>query len=100
MCFQSGVDSDMIKPISSALATPVKAPSPALLKAAVGLKPFSLREMIGSMRKAKLTEDDLFGSSATDNFRELADANLADNMSSLGQSVSPSWLRRRWPSSE
>ena len=44
-----------------------------------------LRQMIGSMRKAKLTEDDLFGSSATDNFRELADANLADNMSSLGQ---------------
>ena len=73
----------MIKPISSALATPVKAPSPALLKAAQGFE--AVREMIGSMRKAKLTEDDLFGSSATDNFRELADANLADNMSSLGQ---------------
>ena len=75
----------MIKPISSALATPVKAPSPALLKAAQGFEAVFLREMIGSMRKAKLTEDDLFGSSATDNFRELADANLADNMSSLGQ---------------
>ena len=75
----------MIKPISSALATPVKAPNSALLKAAQGFEAVFRREMIGSMRKAKLTEDDLFGSSATDNFRELADANLADNMSSLGQ---------------
>ncbi len=75
----------MIKPVSSALADPAKAPNPALLKAAQGFEAVFLREMIGSMRKAKLTEDELFGSSATDNFRELADANLADSMSGLGQ---------------
>lgn len=55
-----------------------------LRKAAEGFEAVFLREMIGSMRKAKLAEDDLFGSSATDNFRELADANLADSMSGLG----------------
>lgn len=54
-------------------------------KAAQGFEAVFLREMIGSMRKAKLTEDDLFGSSATDNFRELADANTAESMSGLGQ---------------
>jgi flagellar protein FlgJ len=37
------------------------------------------------MRKAKLAEDDMFGSSATDNFRELADANTAESISGLGQ---------------
>jgi flagellar protein FlgJ len=75
----------MIKPVSPALAPAAKAPTPALQKAAQGFEAVFLREMIGSMRKAKLTEDDLFGSSATDNFRELADANLADSMSGLGQ---------------
>lgn len=75
----------MIKPVSSALATQAKAPDPSLLKAAQGFEAVFLREMIGSMRKAKLTQEELFGSSATDNFRELADANLADTMSGLGQ---------------
>mgnify|MGYP000872495676 CR=1 FL=1 len=75
----------MIKPVSIATAAQPKAPDPALKKAAQGFEAVFLREMIGSMRKAKLAEDDLFGSSATDNFRELADANLADGMSGLGQ---------------
>jgi flagellar protein FlgJ len=76
----------MIKPIlPGASLTPAKAPDPALKKAAQGFEAVFLREMIGSMRKAKLAEDDLFGSSATDNFRELADANLAETMSGLGQ---------------
>jgi peptidoglycan hydrolase FlgJ len=42
-----------------------------------------LREMIASMRKGKLSED-IFGSSATDNFREMADANTADAMAKRG----------------
>jgi flagellar protein FlgJ len=76
----------MIKPISHSLATPqTKAPDPALRKAAQAFEAVFLREMIGSMRKAKLAEDDMFGSSATDNFRELADANTAESISGLGQ---------------
>jgi flagellar protein FlgJ len=74
----------MIKPVSPAAALQAKAMDPQLRKAAEGFEAVFLREMIGSMRKAKLAEDDLFGSSATDNFRELADANLADSMSGLG----------------
>lgn len=75
----------MIKPVTTSAMAEPKASDPALKKAAQGFEAVFLREMIGSMRKAKLAEDDLFGSSATDNFRELADANLADSMSGLGQ---------------
>ena len=74
----------MIKPVASPSATAPKATDPALEKAAQGFEAVFLREMIGSMRKAKLA-DEAFGSSATDNFRELADANLADTMAGLRQ---------------
>ncbi len=77
----------MTTPISSTSsvsgnAKPVADPS--LRKAAEGFEAVLLRQMIGSMRKAKLA-DDMFGSSATDNFRELADARTADSIASLGQ---------------
>ena len=76
----------MIKPISfSAAIAQTKTPDPALRKAAQAFEAVFLREMIGTMRKAKLADDDMFGSSATDNFRELADANTAESMSGLGQ---------------
>ena len=76
----------MIKPVSlSPAAAQTKAQDPALRRAAQAFEAVFLREMIGTMRKAKLADDDLFGSSATDNFRELADANLAESMSGLGQ---------------
>lgn len=42
-----------------------------------------LRQMIGTMRQAKLA-DDWMDSSATDQFQEMADARLADNMSQQG----------------
>ena len=74
----------MIKPVASPSATAPKAADPALKKAAQGFEAVFLREMIGSMRKAKLA-DEMFGSSATDNFRELADAHTAESMSALGQ---------------
>lgn len=75
----------MITPVSSlstASVTPATAPS--LRKAAEGFEAVMLRQMIATMRKAKLA-DDMFGSSATDNFRELADARTADSIASLGQ---------------
>ena len=39
--------------------------------------------MIGSMRQAHLA-DDMFGSQATEQFRDMSDANLADSMSHQG----------------
>lgn len=42
-----------------------------------------LRQMIGSMRQANLGED-ILGNRATDQFRELSDAKLADNMAETG----------------
>lgn len=68
-------------PVSSA-ARPD--PDPALRKAAQGFEAVFLREIISTMREAKLAED-VFGSSATDSFRQMSDANLADGMSQLGQ---------------
>lgn len=38
-----------------------------------------IRQMLAAMRQARLSEDFL-GSQATDNFRELADARLADSI--------------------
>jgi peptidoglycan hydrolase FlgJ len=70
----------MITPIASTAST---TPDPALKKAAQGFEAVFLREIIGAMRKGKLA-DDIFGSSATDNFREMADARTADEMSKLG----------------
>lgn len=73
--------------------TPVTSPSPVaaikpadpgLRKAAEAFEAVILREMMAAMRKAKLG-DDVFGSSATNNFREMADARLADTMAGLRQ---------------
>jgi len=43
-----------------------------------------LRQLMASMRQAKLGED-IFGSSATDNFREMADAKTADSIAAMRQ---------------
>ena len=51
----------MIKPLSlSPAAAQAKVADPALKKAAQAFEAVFLREMIGSMRKAKLAYDDLF----------------------------------------
>jgi peptidoglycan hydrolase FlgJ len=63
---------------------PLKPVDQAVAKAAQGFEAIVLRQMLGAMRQARLAED-LFGSSATDNFRELADARTADAMAKLGQ---------------
>ncbi len=54
-----------------------------MLEAAQAFEAVFLRQMIGSMRQARLAED-VFGSSATDQFRDMADAQLADDMSRQG----------------
>jgi flagellar protein FlgJ len=55
----------------------------ALRGAAQQFEAVFLRQMIGSMRQAHLAED-MFGSQATDQFRDMSDANLADSMSHQG----------------
>ena len=76
--------------INPAATSPAAAAGPAadakqakLRAAAEAFEAVFLRQVIGSMRQAKLA-DDLFGSAATDQFRELADGRLADNMADQG----------------
>ena len=59
-------------------------PDPRLRKAAEAFEAVMLRQMMACMRKAKLGED-IMGSSASDNFREMADARVADSMAALRQ---------------
>lgn len=54
-----------------------------LVKAAQAFEAVFMRQMIGSMRQAKLAEDAL-GSSATEQFQEMQDAQLADQMAAKG----------------
>jgi len=72
-----------LKPVS-APATATPKPDPELRKATEAFEAVMLRQMMASMRKAKLG-DDIMGSSATDNFREMADARVADSISALRQ---------------
>ncbi len=55
-----------------------------LRKAAESFEAVILRQLLSSMRQAKLG-DDIFGSSATDSFREMADAKTADSIASMRQ---------------
>ena len=75
----------MIGPTSStpAAGAPADTREAALRKAAEAFEAVFLRQVIGSMRQAKLG-DDLFGSQATEQFRDMADARLADNMAGQG----------------
>jgi len=71
----------VIAPVASTRSA--SAPDPSLKKAAEGFEAVFLRQVIGSMRQAKLGED-LFGSAATDTYRELSDKQMADNLASTG----------------
>ncbi|MFC3714145.1 rod-binding protein [Sphingoaurantiacus capsulatus] len=54
-----------------------------LVEAAKAFEAVFVRQMIGSMRQAKLA-DDIFGSPSTDQFREMQDAQFADEMANKG----------------
>ena len=71
----------MIAPVITSAAA--KPPAADLQKAAQKFEAVFLRQMIAAMRQGKLSKD-LLGSSATDNFREMADANTADTMAKRG----------------
>ena len=71
--------------IGTAPAAPTSSPKAGdekraqLVKAAQAFEAVFVRQMIGSMRQASLGED-LFGSSGGEQFREMQDAKLADQM--------------------
>jgi len=69
----------MIKPIANSTSVPGPAPSALLSKAAKDFEAVFLRQMIAAMR-APSTGDDLFGSDAGKQFRDMSDARLADTM--------------------
>jgi len=73
----------MIKVQTTSIVTAPKR-DPELRKAAEAFEAVILRQMMASMRKAKLG-DEMFGSSATDNFREITDGKLAGKMAGLPQ---------------
>lgn len=78
----------MIDPAIAATAAQAAGPSEPqpraqLRQAAEAFEAVFLRQVIGSMRQAKIGED-LFGSSASDQFRDMADARLADDMAARG----------------
>ena len=78
----------MINPALNAPAAQAADPATAqregqLRQAAEAFEAVFLRQVIGSMRQAKIGED-LFGSSASDQFRDMADARLADDMAARG----------------
>lgn len=77
----------MTTPISSstaAAAAPAGAGDGGLRKAAESFEAVILRQLLSTMRQAKLG-DDIFGSSATDNFRDMADARTADSIAAMRQ---------------
>lgn len=63
-------------------ATPARDPS--LEKAAKAFEAIFLRQMIGAMRSSSLS-DGIFDSSATEQFRDMADARTADQMAQTGK---------------
>ena len=58
--------------------------SPELEKTARAFEAIFLRQMIGAMRSSSLSEG-LFDSSATEQFRDMADARTADEMAKTGK---------------
>lgn len=69
--------------VASPSTSAVPSTKPDLKAAAQRFEAVFLREMIATMRKGALAED-VFGSAATDNFRELADAQTAEALAKRG----------------
>lgn len=70
---------------SAATAAKAQAPrDPALEKAAKAFEAIFLRQMIGAMRSSSMGEG-IFDSSATEQFRDMADAKTAENMAQTGK---------------
>lgn len=71
--------------LNASKAAPAKAPrDPGLEKAAKAFEAVFLRQMIGAMRASSMGEG-IFDSSATEQFRDMADAKTAENMAQTGK---------------
>ncbi|MCH4150413.1 MAG: rod-binding protein [Sphingobium sp.] len=71
--------------LNAGKAAPAKAPrDPGLEKAAKAFEAVFLRQMIGAMRASSMGEG-IFDSSATEQFRDMADAKTAENMAQTGK---------------
>lgn len=70
---------DAVSSTSSAPAKPADDKHKQLVAAAQAFEAVFLRQMIGSMRQANLGED-ILGSSAGKQFRDMQDARMADSM--------------------
>ena len=69
---------------ASALTDPKASQLDKLKAAAKQFEAVFARQMLKSAHDAKLADDDVFGSDATDQFREMQDSNLADQMANKG----------------
>lgn len=69
---------------TGALADPKASELEQLKAAAKQFEAIFTRQIMKSMRDSRLAEDDLFGSDATDQFREMQDSNLASQMADKG----------------
>lgn len=74
---------ESVKTTTGALADPKASQTEKLKAVAKQFEAVFLRQMIGSMRQAKLS-DDIMGSDATDQFREMQDSHVADDLASKG----------------
>ncbi len=71
-------------PTAATASAAAPARDPALEKAAKAFEAIFLRQMIGAMRSSSLSEG-IFDSSATEQFRDMADARTADQMAQTGK---------------
>jgi peptidoglycan hydrolase FlgJ len=69
---------------TGALADPKASGLDQLKAAAKQFESIFTRQMLKSSRDAKLCDDDLFSSDATDQFRDMQDSNLADQLANKG----------------
>lgn len=69
---------------TGALADPRASELDKLKAAAKQFEAIFTRQMLKSMRDARLSEDDLFGSDATDTFREMQHSRLAEQLADKG----------------
>ncbi len=76
---------DKVGPSSASAQPQANAKREQLKAAAQAFEAVFLRQMIGSMRQASLAQDDLLsGGRAAEQFRDMSDAKLADNMADKG----------------
>lgn len=73
----------MIGPVTTTAPAAAKPVDPGMRKAAEAFEAVFVRQLIGSMRSSSLG-DDILGSQAGEQFRDMADAKTAEGMAQTG----------------